>query len=50
MPSGTSPPARRLTSGEPEDAKEARQLLDQVGDSARELGLAGLERRAAALQ
>ncbi|HEX6382912.1 MAG TPA: helix-turn-helix transcriptional regulator, partial [Acidimicrobiia bacterium] len=39
-----------VTRGEPEDAKEARQLLDQVKDSAREMGLAGLERRAAALQ
>ena len=39
-----------ITRGEPEDAKEARQLLDQVKDSARELGLAGLERRTAALQ
>jgi hypothetical protein len=38
-----------LRRGEPEDAGEARQLLDQVVATARELDLASLERRAAAL-
>jgi class 3 adenylate cyclase/tetratricopeptide (TPR) repeat protein len=37
-----------LRRGEPEHAGEARQLLDQVVATARELGLASLERRAAA--
>ena len=38
-----------LRRGEPEDATEARQILDQVTATARELGLVSLERRAAAL-
>jgi tetratricopeptide (TPR) repeat protein len=39
-----------LRRGQPEDFKEARQLLSQVNATARDLGLVNLERRAAELR
>jgi hypothetical protein len=38
-----------IARGEPGDAERARELLDQALTSARELGLANIERRAVAL-